>query len=163
MDIHSVTTIVGCYKCGQIGRFLKALSSKFSFKSSPNVRWLYGQTIKPLLFKSNYIYYFLGNFWKNWATFCSNIWSHWASYSSACDVEYRWKSHNDQKDTKMFFDFQGTDAEQFLKKHGRMRQPVQAPTQQKVILLLAIWIKWIVGQNMRQLIVLPHPPQTSLA
>ena len=21
--------------------------------------------------------YFLGNFWKNWATICSNMWSHW--------------------------------------------------------------------------------------
>ena len=44
---------------------LGIFGNKFNYKSSPNVLGLFGQLWKPLLFKSNWWCYFLGNFRKN--------------------------------------------------------------------------------------------------
>ena len=52
-------------QCDQIGRFLKNLGDKISYKSSPNDWKLFVQLKKNLLFCKNYCCYFLGNFWKH--------------------------------------------------------------------------------------------------
>ena len=60
--------------CDQIGRFLEILGHKLYNKSSPNVWWLFGQLWNPLLFKSNWKRYILGNFWKNLGYFlCQHL------------------------------------------------------------------------------------------
>ena len=48
----------------QIGRFLKVLGDKFSYKRSPNVCWLVGLFWKHTFSLINWCSYFLGNFWK---------------------------------------------------------------------------------------------------
>ena len=62
-------TILFCQElsvqCDQIGRFLEFLDHEFYYKSRPNVWWLFGQLQNPSLFKSNWLRYILGNFWKN--------------------------------------------------------------------------------------------------
>ena len=55
-------------QCDQIGRYWKFLATKFL-----TTFWA---ILKNSLLCKNCISYFLGNFWKNWATFFSNIWSH---------------------------------------------------------------------------------------
>ena len=60
----------------EIGRFFKVLGNKISSKRSPKLLATFGLFWKTLFFRKNCIGYFLGNFWKNWATFYSNIWSH---------------------------------------------------------------------------------------
>ena len=60
-------------QCDQIGRISKALSNKFSYKSSPNTLHLFKAALKTTLFKKKCWDYFLG---KIWATFYSNIWPH---------------------------------------------------------------------------------------
>ena len=44
------------------------------FKSSPNNWWLFGPFLKMAFLNRCWVY--LGNYWKNWATFNFNIWSH---------------------------------------------------------------------------------------
>ena len=51
-------------QCDQIGQFFEFLGNWLYYKSSPNVWWLFGQLWKALLFNSNWLHYFLGNFWK---------------------------------------------------------------------------------------------------
>ena len=47
-----------CEQCDQIGRFLKVLGNKFSYKSSPSIRWPFG------LFKAKkLIWPLLGQLW----------------------------------------------------------------------------------------------------
>ena len=53
----------------RLGDF-ESFGKNISSKRSPNDWQLFG------LFRKTCIFYFLGNFWKNWATFYSNIWSH---------------------------------------------------------------------------------------
>ena len=55
--------------CDQIGRFLKALGDKLSFKSSPNVQCVLGYFENITFSVKTAIVTFLGNFRKNWATF----------------------------------------------------------------------------------------------
>ena len=50
--------------CDQIGRFLKILGDKFSFKSSPDIWWHFG----PFIVKSA-VAVFWATFGENWVTF----------------------------------------------------------------------------------------------
>ena len=60
--------------------FLKFLTTKFLAKD-----WqLWGLFWKTSFSFKNLIDYFLGNFWKNLATFFSNIWSHCYLYKTLC-------------------------------------------------------------------------------
>ena len=69
-------------QCDQIGRFLKVLGNKFSFKSSPKVFCDFWALLKNITFlvKSSMV-----NFWAtfgtSWATFYFSIWSHCLSLS----------------------------------------------------------------------------------
>ena len=72
----AIANYISYEQCDQIGRFLKVLGNRKSSKRSPNDWQLFGLFWKTSLLCKNCISYFLGNFWKNWATFFSNIWSH---------------------------------------------------------------------------------------
>ena len=69
-------------QCDQIGRFLKVLGNKFSFKSSPKVFCDFWALLKNITFlvKSSMV-----NFWAtfgtSWATFYFSTWSHCLSLS----------------------------------------------------------------------------------
>ena len=63
-------------QCDQIGWFLKVLSDKFSYKSGPNIRQLFGLFRKTLILSENCWGYFLVNFWMYLGYFYFNIWSH---------------------------------------------------------------------------------------
>ena len=61
----------------RLGDFWKLfLGNKMYTNWSPNDLQLFGRFWKTSLWCKNYIGYFLGNFWKNWATFYFFIWSH---------------------------------------------------------------------------------------
>ena len=52
-------------QCDQIGQFLNILGDKFSNKSSPKSKQLFGLFVITSLLCKNYCGYFLGNFWKH--------------------------------------------------------------------------------------------------
>ena len=69
-------TNVCSVQCDQIGRFLKVLGNRLSCKISPNDWKVFGLFWKTSLLLKTALPTFLGNFWKNFATFFSKIWSH---------------------------------------------------------------------------------------
>ena len=69
--------------------FLKFLTTKFLAKD-----WqLWGLFWKTSFSFKNLIDYFLGNFWKNLATFYSNIWSHCYLYKNPLSTPHDWDKY----------------------------------------------------------------------
>ena len=63
-------------QCNQIGRFFISLGDEFSYKTFPNIKWLFGLFRKKHLFKLKLQWLFLESFREIWATSYSNIKSH---------------------------------------------------------------------------------------
>ena len=63
-------------QCDQIERFLKVLSNKVSYKSSPNVWQIFGLFWKLHFLKKLLLKLLFGISWKFFGYFYSNVWSH---------------------------------------------------------------------------------------
>ena len=56
-------------QCDKIGRFLRVICGKCSYKSSQNNYWIFGLFWKTLFFSENCCGHFLANFWKDLGDF----------------------------------------------------------------------------------------------
>ena len=82
-----VSCVRCCCQCDQIGRLLKVLCNKFSFKLAQIFGNFGGYS------DVSHFLTILGIYWTFWVTFNSNIWSHWSSLGmhGSLATKYEWK------------------------------------------------------------------------